>query len=166
MLQVHDTSFSSEPRARNSEVQPNHDDNQQSCSSNHNGEAGKLQLQELFGDKLSEEQTASIYKLSGEKFAASMECLLSGPTLQSILIVMHRRYTEQPAIKIEVEDITEAWEDAVTFYKSSRLDISKQIRVRISNQPAIDVGGIRAQLYSTVYGVFAQNEKLPYLMVK
>ena len=47
LLQVHDTSFSSEPRARNSEVQPNHDDNQQSCSSNHNGEAGKLQLQEL-----------------------------------------------------------------------------------------------------------------------
>ena len=89
-----------------------------------------------------------------------MECLLSGPTLQSILIVMHRRYTEQPAIKIEVEDITEAWEDAVTFYKSSRLDISKQIRVRISNQPAIDVGGIRAQLYSTVYGAFAQNEKI------
>ena len=68
-------------------------------------------------------------KLSGERFAASMECLLSGPTLQSILIVMHRRYTEQPAIKIEVEDITEAWEDAVTFYKSSRLDISKQIQV-------------------------------------
>lgn len=146
------------------EVQPDHDDNLKLCSStggdNHNGEAGKLQLQELFGDKLSEEQTASIYKLSGERFAVSMECLLSGPTLQSILIMMHKHYSDQPTVKIDVEDIAEAWEDAVTFYKSSRLDLSKQVRVRISNQPAIDVGGIRAQLYSTVYGAFAQNEKI------
>ena len=56
-----------------------------------------------------------------------MECLLSGPTLDSILVMMRRHYIQQPAIKVDIDDMTEAWEDAVTFYKSSRLDISKQI---------------------------------------
>ena len=32
--------------------------------------------------------------------------------------------------------------------------------MRITGQPAIDVGGVRAQLYSTVYGAFAQNERI------
>lgn len=160
-----DTSSSSDPEPTIRNTQSDHDvDNLQSHSStsgdNHNGELGKLKLQEVFGDKLSAEQTASIYKISGENFTVSMECLLSGPTLQSILMIMHRRYAEQPVIKVDVEDITVAWEDAVTFYKSSRFDISKQIRVRINDQPVIDVGGVRAQLYSTVYGVFAQNEKI------
>ena len=160
----HNTTSSSEQTVRNaelqstphgSEFQPDVDRSQShSSADNHDGEVDRLKLQEVFGDRLSTEQTASVYKISGEKFAASMECLLSGPTLESILIIMNRCHAEQPMIKVDINS-TEAWEDAIALYKSSRLDLSKQIRVRINDQPAIDVGGVRAQLYSTVFDLFA-----------
>ena len=131
----------------------------QQCSSKFQPDVDHMRLQEVFCDKLCVEQIASMCKVSGEDFAASMECLLSGPTLQSILLMMNQCQAEQPVIKVDI-DHAEAWEDTVAFYKSSRLDFAKQIRVRFNDQPAIDVGGVRAQLYSTVFDVFSQNRKI------
>lgn len=36
--------------------------------------------------------------------------------------------------------------------------VSKQLKVQLNNQPALDTGGVRSQLYSSVYGAFARNE--------
>ena len=113
----------------------------------------------MFSDKLSAEQIASVYKISGSDFIASMECLLSGPTLKSLLTLMNSFYSEQSFVKLDVDN-QEIWEDAVAFYKSSRLDFSRQVKVQISDQPAIDAGGVRAQFYSTVYDAFATNSKV------
>lgn len=120
---------------------------------------GEAKLEEVFGDKLSVEQIACVYKISGNDFSATTECLISGPTLHSLLTMMNRQLSEQPTVKIDVNYL-ESWEDAIAFYKSSWLDFSKQIRVRINGQPAIDVGGVRAQFYSTVFDVFAKNSKI------
>jgi len=129
-------SHDSEPAVRDTELQSTTVHTQQ-CSEqssvdhsqlhdNHDGEVGKLKLQEMFNDKLSLEQIASVYKISGEDFTTSMECLLSGPTLKSILLIMNRHHAEQPMMKLDI-DHAEAWEDTIAFYKSSRLDFSKQI---------------------------------------
>lgn len=74
-------------------------------------------------------------------------------------MILNKCCAEQPVIKLDI-DTAEAWEDAIAFYKSSRMDASRQIRVRISGQPAIDAGGVRAQLYSSVYATFAQNKNI------
>ena len=68
----------------------------------------------MFSDKLSAEQIASVYKISGSDFIASMECLLSGPTLKSLLTLMNSFYSEQSFVKLDVDN-QEIWEDAVAF---------------------------------------------------
>ena len=100
-----------------------------------------------------------MYNVSGKEFDASMECLLSGPTLYSLLMMMNRHYEEKPMIKVDT-DFADVWEDDIAFYKSARLDLSKQIFVRVNDQPTIDVGGVRAQFYSTVYNLFTKNGKI------
>ena len=51
----------------------------------------------------------------------------------------------------------EAWEDVIAFYKSPHLDMTCQLRVEIVGQPVIDVSGVRATLYTTIYADFANN---------
>lgn len=89
-------------------------------------------------------------------FSATVECLLVGPTFKSIITMMNNHYLEQPTIKVDVDD----WEDVVAFYKSPRVNFSSQIRVKLKDQLAIDAGGVRAQLYTTVYDMFSQNKKV------
>ena len=106
-------------------------------------------LHDLFQDRLSAHQIRSVYEVSGSDFSATMECLLKGPTLQAILQLLKRRFSQYPITKVRI-DASEAWEDFVAFYKSMRLEVNKQVRIQISGQPVIDVGGVRAQLYTTV----------------
>lgn len=158
------------PNVRHTELSTEADVNLQHCSYDHpqlhssagedeDGEAGKLKLREVFIGRFSAEQTDCVFKISGENFASSMDCLLTGPTLESVLMILNKLCSEQPVIKLDV-NTAEAWEDTIAFYKSSRMDASQQIRVRITGQPAIDAGGVRAQLYSSVYAIFAQNKNI------
>lgn len=36
--------------------------------------------------------------------------------------------------------------------------MTKQLRVALHNQPALDTGGVRSQVYSSVYGAFLSNK--------
>ena len=47
-----------------------------------------------------------------------------------------------------MEDV---WVDTVTYYKSDRCDCSKQLRIQLEGQPALDTGGVRNALYSMVF---------------
>ena len=98
-------------------------------------------------------------EVSGSDFSATMECLLKGPTLQGILHMLKRRFSQYPITKVRI-DASEAWEDLVAFYKSMRLEVNKQVRIQISGQPVIDVGGVRAQLYTAILDSFSQNKKI------
>ena len=51
----------------------------------------------------------------------------------------------------------DAWVDTVTFYKCTRFDVNKRLRVKLNGQPALDTGGVRTQLYFAVFEQFAQN---------
>jgi len=95
-------------------------------------------------------------------FAASVEIILSGPTLRSILLLMNKRHSEQPVMRLDVDNAT-VWDDAIAFYKSKNVDFSKQIQVRINSERAIDAGRVRAQMYTTIYDIFAQNKKIVLL---
>lgn len=70
---------------------------------------------------------------------------------------MNEIFAKEGVVKVHI-DAEEAWQDTVTFYKSHRLDITKQLRVQLNHKPALDTGGERAQLYSTVFEEFAKNE--------
>ena len=111
----------------------------------------------IFGSTHSAVKIMSILTASGDNLEASSECLCSGPTLASILEMLKSRFQGEAVIKLRV-DSEDAWQDTVTFYKSQRVDVSKQLQVQLNNQPALDTGGVRSQLYSSVYEAFARNE--------
>jgi len=116
-------------------------------------------LQEMFGEKLSTYKIESIYKASGSDFVSTMDCLLKGPTSQAITKMLNARFTQCCSVKVQI-DPSEAGEDFVGFYKSSRLDVTKQLQIQISVQPVVDVGGVRAQLYTTILDGFSQNRRI------
>lgn len=116
-------------------------------------------LNDLFMERLSTAQIKSIYEASGSDFGVAMDCLLKGPTLEAMLNMIKKRFSQFPTTKVHI-DAHEAWEDLVAFYKSMKLDVNNQLRIQISGQPVIDVGGVRAQLYTAILDGFSQNKKI------
>lgn len=84
-----------------------------------------------------------IFKLSGNDFEASMECLLAGPTSESIVKLTESKYERHHHTKVHIDE-DEAWCDLVSFYKAPMPDC--RVRICLTGQPAIDTGGIRRQL--------------------
>ena len=114
------------------ETSKDDDDNDLPCSSNtpssstSSVESDISKLQALFAENLSSNQIEVAYKASGSNFILTMECLLKGPTSQSITKMVNARFSESSTIKVQI-DPCEAWEDFVAFYKSPRLDVTKQL---------------------------------------
>ena len=101
----------------------------------------------MFGESVSANQIESLYKASGSNFTATMDCLLKGPTLQSLTKMLNWRFSQCTTIKVHI-DPSEAWENLVAFYKPQRLEVTKQLQIQITGQPVINVGGVCAQLYT------------------
>ena len=130
------------------------------CSSKQEQSSSSCPLDELlsmFAGKLSPKQVISVFRLSQDHLEPSIECLLTGPTLDGILKMMMQRYDTFPAAKLYVE-ASDAWSDTVAYYKRPSADPSShRIRVVLQGQPAIDTGGVRRQLYVSVLRDFAEN---------
>lgn len=114
----------------------------------------------LFQATLSKKQVCVIFDLACHDFDITMECLLSGPDLNNILKLMSKVSKTYPVVKVHI-DQGETWSDLVSFYKAPNVDISKcHVRICLNDQPAIDTGGIRCQMYTSVLQQFSEN--LPY----
>ena len=111
----------------------------------------------LFQATLSKKQICVIFDLACHDFNITMECLLSGPDLNNILKLMSRVSKTYPVVKVHI-DQCEIWSDLISFYKTPNVDISKcHIRIYLNDQPAIDTGGIRCQVYTSVLQQFSEN---------
>lgn len=88
-----------------------------------------------------------IYRASGDDFEACVECILEGPTTSSILSMLNAMFSKQPVTKLEV-DTEDMWQDMVVHYKSPTLDTMERLRIVLLNQPPIDSGGVRRQVYN------------------
>ena len=114
---------------------------------------------DTFAEKHSPNAIMSIFRLCGDDFDSSVDCLLAGPTLSSILKVVDARFAELPKKKVEI-DPDDAWADTVAYYKSPQLNLNKRVRVVLGSQPPVDTGGVRRQLYSSVFAEFADNKHI------
>ena len=115
------------------------------------------ELLTMFVGRLSAKQVLALYHASGEDFDASMECLLEGPTLSSIVRMLNAMFSKRSVTKLEV-DTEDVWQDMVAHYKSPRINLTKRLRIGLLDQPAIDTGGVRRQVYNTVYDCFITNK--------
>lgn len=117
-------------------------------------------LEEMF-PHMTSQQLAYIYKLSGSSLSRVLECMLEGPSFESILgVAASQRSTDDSArIRLQKSDGAEDWaEAALAFYKQGRFDKAAGMRVCIHGQPAIDGGGVRRQFFAVVFAELAQTE--------
>ncbi len=106
---------------------------------------------------LTNEKVSAIFKFSGDNYEISSECLLKGPTLTSILMMINKRFEVLPRIKQQV-DSQDVWSDMVALYKGRSVNCYSKLRVSLDDQPAVDTGGVRRQMYTTVFSDFANNK--------
>ena len=114
-------------------------------------------LSSVFDGSLDNKQVEAVYLASGKNFDASMECLLEGPTTTSLLSMMNALFRPFSVIKIQV-DPDDIWQDMVVQYKSPRMDLMKCLRIKLEGQPALDTGGVRRLVYTTIYMDFMSNK--------
>lgn len=127
-----------------------------SLSSSHEDTVDRL-LATFVSDNLTTKQVTSIYKLSGSSFESSAACLLDGPTLSSIIKMIGKRFENFPRLKLSV-DSDSMWADVVSQYKSPSMNFYTKLRITLDDQPAVDTGGVRRQVYTSVYCDFAFNK--------
>ena len=114
-------------------------------------------LLSMFAGKLSPKKVICVYRLAKDDFDLAMECLLEGPTIESLLKLHSVQYVGKPSTKLYV-DTNDMWADTVAFYKSHRPNLDNPIRVVRTDQPAVDTGGVRRQVFSDVFQQFAENK--------
>ena len=88
-------------------------------------------------------QVLSVFDISGCDFEKTLDCLLEGPTGESILSLANERYSQYTVVKVTIDE-NDAWPDFVAHYKSNQL-FNLQLRVVYNSQPVIDTGGVCRQ---------------------
>ena len=108
-------------------------------------------LAEMFPYKTMEQLTC-IYNLSGLSLSKCFDCLIEGPSFDSIRNVAICQISvpseESPRIRVDVDDDADDWtEAAVAFYKNSKFNRHAGVWVSIRGQPAVDVKGVCRQFF-------------------
>ena len=117
-------------------------------------------LEEMFPN-MTNKQLMYVYNLSGSSFSKAVECLLEGPSLESIcsLVTSQMSLDTSPRIRLDKDDDDEDWtEAALAFYKQGKFDKSSGLRICIRGQPAIDAGGVRRQFFAVVFSQLARTD--------
>ena len=117
-------------------------------------------LFKIFDGQLSEKQIAALYLITGKSYESTLQCLLEGPSIKSILAIMNNHFEAKPSAKVQV-DLSTAWSDMLAHYKSNKIDYDLCIRVSLVDNVTIDTGGVRRQVYTQVYTDFARNKYIP-----
>ena len=69
--------------------------------------------------------------------------------------MVNKRFENLPRVRIQV-DSNDIWSDVTAVYKNYD-DYNTKLRIQLDNQPALDTGGVRRQMYTTVFRNFANN---------
>ena len=116
------------------------------------------QLLATFVGTLSAKQVSALYDFSGYDSKRS-NCLLYGPTLGAILEMINDRFLQYPKLKVSV-DFDDMWADMVGQYKSPNMYLHSRLRIILDGKPSIDTGGVRRQVYSSIFDNFAHNHTI------
>jgi hypothetical protein len=127
-----------------------------SASSGYNkGDEDKLLS--IFIGGMTPKQIMCIFRFSGNDFNSSMECLIAGPTFESVLKLSSSKYAAYQPVKVRVDE-DEMWSDLVSFYKAPKIDpMICQLKICLLGRPPVDTGGVRRQVCTSVFQRFSDN---------
>ena len=57
-------------------------------------------LFKIFDGQLSEKQIAALYLITGKSYKSTLQCLLEGPSIKSILAIMNNHFEAKPSAKV------------------------------------------------------------------
>lgn len=83
---------------------------------------------------------------------------MNDPLMDDILEVVNKHTQSCRVVKLAV-DSDDMWGDVLAFYKGCVKLSGTRIRVVMDDSPVIDTGGVRKQVYTTVFECFASNGK-------
>lgn len=104
-----------------------------------------------------------VFQKSGQKFDDTLNCMLEGPSLESICQLLNSQLISDDVSRIKVDacDDVQDWVDAAFgYYKSSNWLPSTEVRIIMRNQSAIDTGGVRRQFFTAVFQEIACSGNL------
>ena len=79
--------------------------------------------------------------------------------MESILFLLNQKLESAESVAVTVHT-DNMWRDILRHYKSGTVDFGKRLFIKLSNTLAIDAGGVRRQVYSTVYSEFQCNKHI------
>ena len=115
----------------------------------------------LFSERFTEEQISAVYEYSRNKFDNCVECLGNSASLEALVGMVNKAYSDYPVLKVYVDE-DDIWADLLSFYKCVKPPTKKRLRIKLSNSPSIDTGGVRRQVYTVVFSNFTM---FTFLMV-
>ena len=132
-----------------------------SCSLHDNLEDKTAVLLGMFPD-MSVLQLKYLLELTKGNSNVVCDILLEGLTVSNIMHLWKHSIAshEVKRISLGAYNPEHAAEELLSFYKSSKLNPFTVVRISIGNQPVIDTGGVRRQLYSDALIRIANNKDL------
>ena len=73
--------------------------------------------------------------------------------------MINKRMEQYSTLKVNI-DFEDMWPDMVSLYKNRSMDFSCRLRLILHGKPPIDSGGVRRQVYISVFENFAGNETI------
>jgi hypothetical protein len=115
-------------------------------------------LKSLFSQSFNVRQIGAIYHFSGCNLEESVECLANGGSVEAITQMVKHEYLKKEIKKVHV-DSDELWPDMLSFYKCVP-SVNMQLRICLDGQPPVDTGGVRRQIFTSVFSEFVSNTRI------
>ncbi len=100
--------------------------------------------------------------MCGSDVLSATELLLSPPSLTDLFRKIRETNPLGERVRIEVDEEDEhaMFSDAAALYKSPQFNFCSDLRVRFMNQPAVDTGGVRRQLFTDTFRLVATSSRI------
>ena len=103
----------------------------------------------------------TVWELSHGDLQIAVDMVLSPPPLTTLLQKLKQKIrSERARIVLDEEDEIEMFHSVIAYYKLPSFDPTLDVRVRFRDQPAVDTGGPRRQMFTSAFAAFATSPNL------
>ena len=102
-----------------------------------------------------------LYELTSGDITKTCDCILNGPSFESLVSLITPITDIDSRLQIDEDDQVgdNLAECLLAFYKGPKYNPKHALRVCLSDQPAIDTGGVRRQVFSQVFERLAFSDQ-------
>ena len=104
---------------------------------------------------------STVLELTQGDMQRAADMILSPPTLAALLQKLRDKISyKRVQLIVDEDDELEMFHSVIGYYKVPNFDPTLDMRVRFQGQPAVDTGGPRRQMFTSVFATFATSTDL------